>query len=176
MTSTPTPILSEPIDLATLGDAPRTIGITASPDQCARLAASFHLPAIPNLSGRFKLSRRGTGPVSAQLDLSAIVTQTCVVSLDAFDQPINERTTLTLLTSTQAAAIDPHASIDPDAPDDIIADGTIIDLGAILAEQLALALDPYPRKSGVILTNAVTDAPASPFASLARIAGRTQTE
>ncbi|MGC9269929.1 MAG: DUF177 domain-containing protein, partial [Acidiphilium sp.] len=60
-------------------------------------------------------------------------------------------------------------AIDPDAPDEIVADGTIIDLGVILVEQLALALDPYPRKAAAALPADQTSHHRSPFAALARL-------
>lgn len=167
MTHPTPPILSEKLDLASLADTPRSIALTADPQQCAALAAAFGLPSIIALSGQFKLHRTRPGPVAAQLDLTARITQTCVVSLEPFEQHITERTTLALLTTAQAAKLDPAAPIDPDAPDDIVAEGTIVDLGAILAEQLALAIDPYPRKPGVTIAADTAAVPPSPFASLA---------
>lgn len=163
------PILSYPFDLTELGDTTREVVVTADAAQCAAIAASFSLPAIAQLSGRFKLSRRRSGPVEVRLDLAAVVTQTCVVSLEPFEQRVAERTTLALLTEAQGAALDPQAPIDPDAPDEIVATGSVVDLGAILVEQLALALDPYPRRPGAAIpADAEADtAPVSPFAVLA---------
>ncbi len=42
----------------------------------------------------------------------------------------------------------------------------MIDLGEALAEQLALALDPYPRKPGAKLPSEASDDGANPFSAL----------
>ena len=54
---------------------------------------------------------------------------------------------------------------------DVYRDGRI-DLGAIVAEHLALGLDPYPRSPGVAFDGHIEDDPAadpSPFAALAAL-------
>jgi uncharacterized metal-binding protein YceD (DUF177 family) len=68
---------------------------------------------------------------------------------------------------------------DPDPPEAIV-DG-MIDLGELLTQQLALALDPHPRKPGVDLDSVLAEAPAGrreaierggasgPFAKLAQL-------
>jgi hypothetical protein len=68
----------------------------------------------------------------------------------------------------------PATDDDPDSPDEIETAGDIVDLGEVVAEQLALALDPYPR-----LPDAVVELPddpveeaeprPNPFAALARL-------
>ena len=58
---------------------------------------------------------------------------------------------------------------DPEAPDDIPYGGGSIDLGEAAAEQLALALDPYPRRPGAVLAETTAAADRSPFAALARL-------
>ena len=60
----------------------------------------------------------------------------------------------------------------PDPPD-LIVNG-LFDLGALAAEFLALALDPYPRKPGVSFVETAPEAEGpesvSPFAALRKIA------
>ena len=58
-------------------------------------------------------------------------------------------------------------------PPDVIVDGKI-DLGALTAEALALALDPYPKKPGVAFVDVMEpeDLSESPFAALARLKGQ----
>jgi hypothetical protein len=48
----------------------------------------------------------------------------------------------------------------------------MLDLGEAAAEQLALALDPYPRKPDARLLGAAEDPPGFPFAALAPLARR----
>ena len=59
--------------------------------------------------------------------------------------------------------------LDPDSDDEIPYSGVAIDLGEAAAEQLALMLDPYPRKPGADLPAAADDSQTSPFAALARL-------
>ncbi len=58
--------------------------------------------------------------------------------------------------------------LDPEADDEIPYEDDVIDLGEASVEQLALALDPYPRKPGAELPADVSGGPLSPFAALAR--------
>jgi hypothetical protein len=51
--------------------------------------------------------------------------------------------------------------------DEIPYAGGAIDLGEATSEQLALALDPFPRKPGAAFSNDEAEAPGGPFAALA---------
>ncbi len=57
--------------------------------------------------------------------------------------------------------------IDPDADDEVGYEGNQIDLGEAAAEQLALALDPYPRMPDADLPEAEADVDLHPFGGLA---------
>lgn len=160
------------LDLARWGGGTQPIVVEADAPTRAAIATAFGLKGIASLSGRFRLVQAGAGRVDARLDLAARVTQTCVVSLEPVEQTITERAALVLLTADAAASTGETAVIDPDAPDEIIADGTVVDLGGILVEQLALALDPYPRKPGAEpAVGGDSDAGQAdhPFAALARL-------
>ena len=66
---------------------------------------------------------------------------------------------------------DPDAEDIPEPPDPIF--NGQIDLGVLASEQLALALDPYPRKEGVEFAADLVQvddiAEVSPFAALAKL-------
>ncbi|MDB5401383.1 MAG: hypothetical protein JWQ55_3401, partial [Rhodopila sp.] len=53
--------------------------------------------------------------------------------------------------------------------DEIPFDANLIDLGEAAAEQLGLALDPYPRMPGVELPLAEDEPNPHPFAALRRL-------
>jgi hypothetical protein len=166
--------LSHKFDLARLGTAPQRIAVVADDAARAGIAASFGIPAIASLRGDFVLALAraagGGDRVTATLTLAATVTQICVVSLEPFEQTIGERAALVMLTEAQAAALDlDSAPIDPDEPDEIVANGTVVDLGVVLTEQLALALDPYPRRPGSVVAAAHAAVPAGKFDSLAAL-------
>ena len=161
--------LSLRFDLARLGDAAQEVTIDADAEARAAIARQFGIPAIEALSGRFRIGRIGPDLAEARLELAARVVQSCVVSLEPVEQTVAEHTSFRLLTSGEPDDAD---TLDPDAPDDIIADGTVVDLGALLVEQLALALDPYPRRPGAEPPAAAATGAgdeAHPFAALARL-------
>ena len=122
------------------------------------------LPAVLALSCAFHLTREGRDIVRARGVLRARVTQTCVVSLDDFDAPVEEMFQVRFVPLGQASD-----DIDPDSDDEIPFEGNQIDLGEAAAEQLGLALDPYPRMPGVEMPTAEDDPDAHPFAALRRL-------
>lgn len=170
---------SYPVRAGQIREQKQDYTIRAGDAQRATLAARFGLPAISRLEGRFILHHERSGIIAAELAMNATITQTCVVSLEPFEAKIKEQATLRFVPE---AAMH-HASGDEedeedvtpdtlDSPDEIPYSGDIIDLGAALAEQLALALDPYPRKPGAALPDSASDNSAHPFAALASRLGK----
>jgi uncharacterized metal-binding protein YceD (DUF177 family) len=92
------------------------------------------------------------------------VVQVCVISLDEFESEVVERFVVRFVPEgTESDEIDPDEDVD-----EIPYAGGVIDLGEAAAEQLGLALDPYPRKPGATLPESAAGEPGNPFASLAR--------
>ncbi len=160
-----TPELSRPITVARISSVPLEVTVTATEKECRPLAARMALPAIGSLECRFLLRRDGNAVV-AEGHLQARVMQVCVVSLDEFETAVEEKFVVRFVPAgTEAEAIDPEAE------DEITYEGETIDLGEAAAQQLALALEPYPRKPGATL-EAERLAPATPFAALAGLRRR----
>ncbi len=161
-----------------IGVAPVQRQIMARPSECAALAAVFGLPGIAELAGDFTLTAgqgRGGGIIEAELSLRARITQICVVSLEPFDSVIREHAQLVFVPAARLGEDLEIAELNPDTledPDEIPYANESIDLGAVLAEQLALALPPYPRKPGVELPASATDSADNPFAGLAALRNR----
>jgi uncharacterized metal-binding protein YceD (DUF177 family) len=107
------------------------------------------LPAVTALRCGFALVRETGGRVAATGRLEAAVVQTCVVSLEDFEAPLTEDFVVHFVPEGTEDD-DP----DPDSVDEIPYGGDIIDLGEATAEQLALALDPYPRRPDAMLPEA----------------------
>lgn len=161
-----TPALPEvhrPVALDRVGPQGASILVEAGPAELPAVAARLGIPAVHTLRCAFRLRRIGDGVIEAQGDLTASLTQTCVVSLDDFPDLVHDRFTVHFVPAGTEDE-DP----DPDAPDQLPFDGSAIDLGDAAVEQLALALDPYPRKPGAALPPEAADLPSGPFASLAR--------
>ncbi len=136
--------------------------VETSEAERAALAARMGLPAIHALAGRFALAREASGVVAATGRLTAIVVQTCVVSLEDFEQAIAEEFVVRFVPEGTESD-DP----DPDSVDEIPYAGDIIDLGEAIAEQLALSLDPYPRRLDARLPDEALDAVDPRLAGLA---------
>jgi hypothetical protein len=140
------------------------------------LAAANRLPAIGKLVATFSLRRGGRGAIILRGEMSAEITQTCVVTLEPFDTSLDETVELKF---APLADKPPRRRGDDEevetvmfgeegAPDSIV-DGKI-DLGAVAAEFLTLNLDPYPRKPGAEFVAPADDGDAraaSPFSALA---------
>ena len=165
-------IFSRRMKAAPIGTVPVNRRIEAEPAECAALAAVFGLQAIGRLAGDFTLASLASsgGVIEATLALTARVTQICVVSLEPFEANIAEIARLRFIPSAKLREDSEIAEIDPESlegPDELPYSADVIDLGAALAEQLALALDPYPRKPGAELPPGVSSGDANPFAILA---------
>jgi hypothetical protein len=165
-------IFSRRMKAAPIGTVPVSRRIEAEAAERAMLAETFGLPAIASLAGDFTLVSPASsgGVIEASLALTARVTQICVVSLEPFDANIAETARLRFIPAAKFREDSDSAEIDPETlegPDELPYSGDVIDLGAALAEQLALALDPYPRKPGAKLPPGAGSADANPFAILA---------
>lgn len=114
---------------------------------------SAHLKALPWRGG---LQVTGIG--------KANLNQTSVVSLEEF--------TTEMSFDIERYYMNPRATV-PEGEEDVdIIEGGTIDLGELLVESLALALDPYPRRPGEVFEQPedieVVDK-KSPFAALGKL-------
>lgn len=119
-------------------------------DATERVAVARRLnePAIETFTCRFRLSEADKkGRVTADGLLAARLTRTCVVTLEEFPVVVAEQFTVRFVPA-EPGDEQADVELDLDADDDVPYDGTTIDLGEAAIEQLALALDPYPRKPG----------------------------
>ena len=161
---------TRPIKARHIHEDVQTHEVAADEAARAALAARFGLPGIAHLSGVFVLRHERGGIIGATLAMRARVTQTCVVSLEPFETTLAEDSVLRFVPAREPVAeggeeedVTPESL---DGPDEIPYANDIIDLGEALAEQLALALPPYPRKPGAALPDEAVDDSANPFALL----------
>lgn len=156
-----TPELHRPIALDRIGPRGLAVEVEARPDELPAVAARLRVLALERLHCAFKLRRVGASTVAAEGVLRARVAETCVVSLDPFSHDVEETFTVHFV-PPGTEDDDP----DPEAIDQIPCAGSAADLGEAAVEQLALALDPFPRKPGASLPAEAADEAASPFAAL----------
>jgi len=159
-----TPELHRPIAADHIGSAGLAVTVEATADELAALARRMGLPAVLSLTCTFHLHRDTTHRLVAQGHLHAEVMQTCVVSLEDFRAAVEEHFSVYFLRAGEETADD-----DPAAPDEIIYENGVIDLGEAAAEQLALALDPYPRAPGAELPDCANDPEEHQLAALAAL-------
>jgi hypothetical protein len=164
--SSPPPELHRPVPLDRLagpGGRGLAINVEADAAECAAIARRMLIPAVHALSCRFVLTPEPQGRIAATGALRARVTQTCVVSLEDFPAEVVEDFAVVFV--PEDALTD--TGEDPESIDELPYAGGAIDLGEAAVEQLALALDPYPRKPDAVLPEAAVQAPVSPMAALA---------
>lgn len=153
-----------PLALDRIGPTGLDMTVDAKPAECAALAERMKIPAVLGLSCSFHLIREGRDRVVARGVLRARVTQVCVITLDEFDASLEEVFQVRFVPSGEELD-----EIDPDADDEIPFEGNSIDLGEAAAEQLGLALDPYPRIPGVEMPPVEEEPDDHPFAALRRL-------
>ncbi len=162
---TPPPELHRPLALDRIGQTELRHRVEADAAECVAIAARLRIPAVLSLACNFVLRRRGER-VDAQGSLRAMVVRECVVSLEPFEVAIQEVFDIRFVPPGTEEADDD----DPLAIDELPFEGVAVDLGEAAVEQLALALDPYPRRPEAVLPELAEppDAP-HPFAALARL-------
>ncbi|RDV01343.1 YceD family protein [Undibacter mobilis] len=164
---------SVPVTLDQIPETGLHRAIEASEAVCDAIARLASLRNVAGLGATFDLTRRG-GKVEVTGRVRARVGQTCVVSLEPMETDIDEAIDLTFAPPPAGAVLaDEGASERPhkageETPEPLL--GNSIDLGAIAAEFLVLAIDPYPRKEGAeFAPPAVEETGNKPFAALAAL-------
>lgn len=151
--------LTRLLKLDELGAKPKHVHVETTLEERTALARHLAIPAVHALSARYVV-QGSPKRLLVNGDLTAKVSQVCVVTLEPFDVEIAEK--VDNVFSVKADEADPD---DLDAPDPI--ENEQIDLGLLTMEFLALALDPYPRKPDASFADIAPDAaPESPFAAL----------
>jgi len=157
------PELSRPFSIARIGAGAR-VDVEATQAELAALARRMGVPAIASLTCRFDLHSAGGDSIQAHGSLRARVNQICVVTLEPFDSDLAEEFSVVFVPAGTESE-----EIDPEANDEIGYQGGILDLGEAASEQLALALEPFPRKPGAELPDDQAHRQAGAFAALAHL-------
>jgi uncharacterized metal-binding protein YceD (DUF177 family) len=168
-------ILDHPVRLADLGTKSLAFDVTPGPGRLAALAAGLDLLDLRKL--RFAGRLQPDGPRDWRLDatLGATVVQPCRVTLKPVTTRIDEPVLRRYL-----ARWDEPVKAEAEMPEDDTAEPLpeTLDLGAVLAEALSLALPPFPRaedaeeEAQVFAgpgTAPMTDDDVKPFAGLASL-------
>jgi uncharacterized metal-binding protein YceD (DUF177 family) len=138
------------VDLDRTGNQGAALEISASDSERAALAKRFGFLGLPAFSARVTVDRRPGGQIIVEGRLRGQIVQACVLTLDPVTQDLDDTFRL-VFKENMADDIDPESgeallNAQADAPEPLTSN--MLDVGEIVAEQLSLAADPYPRRPG----------------------------
>jgi Large ribosomal RNA subunit accumulation protein YceD len=146
--------------------------LEASEPERSALAAAAGLRGIASARASLDVTPIQGGRIHVVGRVSALIGQTCVVTLDPVDNALDEPIDLIFAPPSQIRQL--AESVDdtegdaevPDPPEPIV-DG-MIDLGRVATDALFLGIDPYPRKPDARfeLPEVADDPEDHPFAAL----------
>ena len=137
---------SRPLSLDRISTTQHREEITATDKERAALVERFGLLGLDRLTASFTLKRVRKDLVRVKGHIHAMLAQACVVTLDPVPAEIDERFEVDFLEGAEPAVSDLELDAEAaDAPEPT-PDGWI-DLGELAAEQMGLALNPYPRRA-----------------------------
>lgn len=146
------PEFSRPMDVAAIPPDGLVRTIEAKPDELRDLARRLELVAIDRLSATLRLRRvDGGATIEVSGEIDADVVQSCVVTLDPVRNRVQDTFVELFAPAHLVPEFDPESEVDLAALESMpepIEDGRI-DLGEVVAQNLSLSLDPYPRAPGV---------------------------
>jgi hypothetical protein len=141
--------------------------ITANAAERAALAGRLGLISLDRLEAEIRLWRDGSD-IRLEAELSADLVQVCVVTLEAVPVGITEDFALRYRPGIDDDEAELIAAEDPEA--DIVEPltGESIDIGEAVAQQLSIAMEPYPRATNAPVPGADDSVDAVPEASAGR--------
>lgn len=146
----PHPEFSRPIRADKIGREPKHRHIEANPAECAALARRLGVVELRRLVADVTLRRGVGGRIELGGEFQAELVQLCVVSLEPVPARIAEAFSIELIEPPPDGtpeAVEALIALDAADPPEPIRDG-VIDLGEAVVQQLAVAIDPYPRAPG----------------------------
>jgi uncharacterized metal-binding protein YceD (DUF177 family) len=169
--STDERIWSVPVRVEDVHEGGRHFDLRADEATRASVAKAANLPGVSRLEAAFDVTRHGADDLRVTGQVSATITQICVVTLEPMTSEIDERVDLVFSPSVEPREPDldeEDLAVALDEPEPLV-NGTV-DLGALAVEFLLLGIDPYPRKPDAVFEAPVAeDARAHPFAALAAL-------
>ena len=157
---------SEPVRLHQVGGGVKR---TLEPDAAARarIVKALDLASLDAFTAEMELAPSAAGwRLSGRVRAS--LAQTCGITLEPLPLEIDAPFSLTLAEAVEEEDADEIViTLDDESPD-LIENGQI-DLGQYAVEQLALQLDPFPRKPGSEFVQPPEPAEISPFAVLKQL-------
>lgn len=173
MKNTPSP-WSVPVAVEQIPETGLHVELEAPAATRDALTVFASLRALPRLTAVFDVVRRGAG-VRITGRVSALVGQTCVVTLEPMDSEVDEAVDLSFAPLPPGGEVKESEAAghrleegEGEPPEPLV--GGRLDLGAIATEFLILGIDPYPRKAGAAFAPSPSEEGGPhPFAALAAL-------
>jgi uncharacterized metal-binding protein YceD (DUF177 family) len=150
------------------------IDLIAGDEDRAEIARRLDLPAIGRLEAHCALDHHGSA-IRARGRIKAAIEQSCVATGEPVPAFVDEAFEL-IFQPEPSHAPDEEFELSNDQLDVIFHDGSQIELGAAIADTLALSLDPYPRgpnaETALQQAGVLNEEQAGPFAALAALKGK----
>jgi uncharacterized metal-binding protein YceD (DUF177 family) len=163
------PEFSRPYNVDRLPEGGLDFALEASAAERAGLSRRFDLVALDRLEAAGRVQPvAGRGLIEVEGRLRAALSQRCVVTLEPVPAEVEAEFRRIFARDLDTAE---EVEVDPEADEPEPLEDSSIDVGELVAEELAMALDPYPRAPEADATLAeIAPAEAEPtgaFASLA---------
>lgn len=150
------------------------IDLVADDAECAAIAGRLGLVSLDRLEAHAVLARKD-GEVRATGRVKARLAQCCIASGEPVPARVDEPFELLFLPAPTGKP-DEEVELGAGELDVVFHDGAGIELGAAIADTLALGLDPYPRgpnaDAALKAAGVLSEEQAGPFAALAKLKGK----
>ena len=148
------------------------VELAADTEERGAIAARLGLPSLDCLQAHATFARK-TASIEAEGRIHASLSQSCVVTGEPVPAHVDEAFRLLFMPAPEGNRSDEEIELGAADCDVIFYDGGTIDLGAAIADTLALSLDPYPRSAGAEAAlkeaGVLSEDQAGPFAGLAQL-------
>ncbi len=166
------------VQVDVVGSDAAALVLQANGDECAAVAGRLELQSIDELRAQVSMRRTAAGLIRLNVDFSANVVQSCVVTLEAVAVTVADRFSVLCdgaqMRGNKGNDGSGEVFVDPfgDDPIEPLVDG-YIDLGELVTQHLSLTLDPYPHAPGIEVDEVMDDtAPGRADVSLNLVANR----
>lgn len=152
--------MSAPLDLtfnliaAEIGCEPKQYELYATDAQLAALVDRFGLVAFNSLRADVTIHSRGNDQgIMLNGHVKADLVQSCIATLEDVPEIVDSPFSLLLVDPETADRMDADEGyLDEDQPEYDALEGDVVEVGEIIAQTVAISMNPYPRKEGVELT------------------------
>lgn len=136
------PEFRRPLRIHEIGAPLRHETLAATPAECAALARRFDLVDLDALTAELSV-HRSAGAIRVSGRFQARGTQPCIISAEPVAFALDDAVEVNFRDGATIA--DDEIELTDAELDELPLDGDSLDLGELVAQSLALALDPWPR-------------------------------